>query len=48
MASVARKSGIATQVWTVNDPAIARSYWAGGVAGIVTDDPVAMIRARGS
>jgi glycerophosphoryl diester phosphodiesterase len=46
MAAAARKVGIATQVWTVNDPAIARMLWHGGVAGIVTDDPAAMLRAR--
>jgi len=33
-------------VWTVNDPASARAYWQGGVAGIVTDDPGAILRAR--
>lgn len=46
MAAAARKAGIATQVWTVNDPALARSLWAGGVAGIITDDPAAILRAR--
>lgn len=46
MARAARKAGIATQVWTVNDPAMARALWAGGVAGIVTDDPAAILRAR--
>lgn len=46
MARAARKRGIATHVWTVNDPALATTLWAGGVAGIVTDDPEAMIRAR--
>jgi glycerophosphoryl diester phosphodiesterase len=46
MAAAARRIGIATHVWTVNDPAVARALWRGGVAGIVTDDPAAMIRAR--
>jgi glycerophosphoryl diester phosphodiesterase len=46
MAAAARKVGIATQVWTVNDPAVAGALWRGGVAGIVTDDPQAMLRAR--
>ena len=46
MAKAARKRGIATHVWTVNDPHVATMLWAGGVAGIVTDDPEAMIRAR--
>ena len=46
MAVAARKAGIATQVWTVNDPGVARTLWNGGVAGIVTDDPTAILRAR--
>ena len=46
MARMARRAGIATQVWTVNDPGEARSLWAAGVAGIVTDDPAAILRAR--
>jgi glycerophosphoryl diester phosphodiesterase len=46
MAVAARKIGIATQVWTVNDPTAARTLWSGGVAGIVTDDPAAILRAR--
>jgi len=46
MAVAAHKLGIPTHVWTVNDPGEARRLWAGGVAGIVTDDPGAMIRAR--
>jgi glycerophosphoryl diester phosphodiesterase len=46
MTAAARKAGVPTQVWTVNDPASAKRLWAGGVAGIVTDDPGAMIRAR--
>lgn len=46
MAAAARKVGVATQVWTVNDPVKATSLWAGGVAGIVTDDPAALIRVR--
>jgi glycerophosphoryl diester phosphodiesterase len=46
MAVAARRLGIPTHVWTVNDPKQARDLWRGGVAGIVTDDPAAMIRAR--
>lgn len=46
MARAARRAGVPTQVWTVNDPREARHLWAEGVAGIVTDDPVAMLRAR--
>jgi glycerophosphoryl diester phosphodiesterase len=48
MAAAARKVGIATHVWTVNDPAVAHALWRGGVTGIVTDDPAAMLRARES
>jgi len=48
MASAARKVGVATHVWTVNDPATARSLWRGGVSGIVTDDPAAILGARAS
>ena len=46
MAVAAQKVGVPTQAWTVNDPAVARRFWAGGVAAIVTDDPAAMVRAR--
>jgi glycerophosphoryl diester phosphodiesterase len=46
MTAAARERGIPTHVWTVNDPAAALTYWAGGVSGIVTDDPDAMLRAR--
>ncbi len=46
MASAVRRIGIATHVWTVNDPTEARAMWVGGVAGIVTDDPAALLRAR--
>ena len=46
MAKAATRIGIPTHVWTVNEPELARAFWRGGVAGIVTDDPVAMIRAR--
>jgi glycerophosphoryl diester phosphodiesterase len=46
MIAAARKAGVATQVWTVNDPVRAKSLWMLGVAGIVTDDPRAPLRAR--
>lgn len=46
MAAAARKVGIATHVWTVNDPTLAKNLWRGRVTGIVSDDPAAMIRAR--
>lgn len=46
LAIAALKAGIPTHVWTVNHPATARAYWRGGVSGIVTDDPEAMLRLR--
>jgi glycerophosphoryl diester phosphodiesterase len=46
MAAAARRRGIPTHVWTVNDAAQALALWNGGVAGIVSDDPAAMLRAR--
>lgn len=46
MARSSLRASIPTHVWTVNDPAEARDYWAAGVSGIVTDDPAAMLRAR--
>jgi glycerophosphoryl diester phosphodiesterase len=46
MAAAARKAGIATHVWTVNDPHFATMLWRAGVTGIVTDDPAAILRAR--
>ncbi len=46
MAATARKAGIATQVWTINDPDEALSFWNAGVAGVVTDDPGALVRVR--
>jgi glycerophosphoryl diester phosphodiesterase len=46
MAATARRAGVATHVWTVNDPTEATRFWSGGVNGIVTDDPVAILLAR--
>lgn len=46
MAAMAQRLGVPTHVWTVNDPAQARQFWSAGVSAIVTDDPVAMLRAR--
>ena len=36
-----------THVWTINDAAHARRLWAMGVNGIISDDPGAIIAARG-
>jgi glycerophosphoryl diester phosphodiesterase len=48
LASMMRSAGGATHVWTVNDPAVARRLWAAGVNGIISDDPGAILRARGA
>ncbi|MEK7401028.1 MAG: glycerophosphodiester phosphodiesterase family protein [Gemmatimonadota bacterium] len=46
MVAAARRSGIATHVWTVNDPAEAARLWHGGVSAIISDDPGAILRAK--
>jgi glycerophosphoryl diester phosphodiesterase len=46
MTTSARRAGIPTHVWTVNDPAEATKYWHGGVSAIITDDPAAILRAK--
>ena len=46
LVSLTRPAGCLVQVWTINDPAIARRLWAVGVRGIVSDDPGLMRRAR--
>lgn len=43
----ANAAGAAVHVWTVDDGARARALWAAGVQGIVTNDPAAIVRARG-
>jgi glycerophosphoryl diester phosphodiesterase len=35
-------------IWTVNDPGKARRLWKKGVRAIISDDPAAIIRERGS
>ncbi len=47
-ARVMRALGGTSHVWTVNDPARARRLWAAGVNGIISDDPGAILAARGS
>ena len=39
LARMARRSGATTHVWTIDQPDQARRYWAGGVNGIITNDP---------
>jgi glycerophosphoryl diester phosphodiesterase len=46
-ARMARGAGICTHVWTVDHPAQARRYWTGGVNGIITNDPGAMVALAG-
>jgi glycerophosphoryl diester phosphodiesterase len=36
----------AVSVWTVDDPALARTLWGRGANGVVTNDPAAMVKAR--
>ena len=46
LVSLTRPAGCLVHVWTINDPAVARSLWAIGVRGIVSDDPGLMRRVR--
>ena len=46
MAASARRAGVATHVWTVNDPSEAAALWRGGVSAIISDDPAAILRAK--
>lgn len=48
IAKLARRRGVPTHVWTVNDPDVARSLWAAGINGIISDDPETMLRLRRS
>lgn len=42
-----RRRGGCTHVWTVNDATQAQSLWRAGVQGIISDDPAAILTARG-
>ena len=42
----ARRLGVPVHVWTVDDPRLARTLWARGAAGIVTNRPGALVEAR--
>ena len=44
--AAARRLGCPVHVWTVNDPATALRLWARGVAGVVTNEPKAMVERR--
>jgi glycerophosphoryl diester phosphodiesterase len=45
-ARMARQTGGTTHVWTIDDPAQARRYWAGAVNGIITNDPATILASR--
>lgn len=44
---VARRLGTPVHVWTVDDPLQARHLWARGAAGMVTNVPGRLVKARG-
>lgn len=46
LAKLAQSRGVATHIWTVNDPRAARRLWESGINGIITDDPETMLRVR--
>lgn len=46
LARVAKGAGVATHVWTVDEPRAAARLWRAGIQGIVTNDPRTMLRAR--
>lgn len=48
LARTLRDSGAVLHVWTVNDAAEALALWRCGVQGIISDDPRAMLAARGA
>jgi glycerophosphoryl diester phosphodiesterase len=45
-ARLAPAQNCVVHVWTINDTKVATDLWLGGVTGIISDDPVAMLRAR--
>ncbi|MEO7502419.1 MAG: glycerophosphodiester phosphodiesterase family protein [Gemmatimonadaceae bacterium] len=46
LARLAPEQNCVVHVWTVNDTRVASDLWLAGVAGIISDDPAAMLRAR--
>jgi glycerophosphoryl diester phosphodiesterase len=46
LARLARAAGVATHVWTVDEPRVAQKLWQAGVQGIVTNAPARMLHAR--
>lgn len=45
-ALVAPEQNCVVHVWTVNDTTVATDLWLAGIAGIISDDPAAMLRTR--
>ena len=48
IARAAAPLGIPVHVWVVDDPDHARRLWRRGVTGIITNDPAAILEARGA
>jgi glycerophosphoryl diester phosphodiesterase len=46
IARLARRRGVPTHVWTVNEPSAAQALWSAGINGIISDDPETMLRLR--
>ncbi len=47
LARAGRQGGALTHVWTIDDPTRARALWDGGVNGILSNDPAAILAAAG-
>jgi glycerophosphoryl diester phosphodiesterase len=45
-AKIAPSQNARVHVWTINDPAVAKSLWSSGINGIISDDPALMLEAR--
>lgn len=46
MVKLARRLGCPIHVWTVDDPKLARRFWESGAAGLITNAPDVILRAR--
>lgn len=46
IARLVRRVSVATHVWTVDSPAVARRLWSVGIQGIITNDPASILIAR--
>ena len=47
LVAATRRAGAPVHVWTINNPAQARRLWTSGVCAIISDDPAAILSARG-